>query len=345
MKRSPISTYFAVVVLLQSCLLFASARINYKGLVLTSIDVTPVDGKPNRVTFSGSVSGSLNDQTAVFLENVEQINDKDEDGKRLFEADLVTVARAKEIINNASEDGKGKPLFCIHGFNVQPGGHLKTCKKNVPKFSKGKFTLVPVIWPSKGGVANYGGDRVTNSVGAGRAFKTLKEGIDSFPSKSLLAHSMGNNVLRHAADSDFKFDNIFMAAADVRHDLFHESYIRSGDEYEKKDGLRLTQMLAKDAFGSLKGKIYILFNGSDYALLGSGWNPRNWVTRIGSVGNAKERTRFGGWRDNHDLIDSEIPQNCIENIGANSLLPLAQKFAHSYQFNDPVVKIYQDKHF
>ena len=213
MKRSPISTYFAVVVLLQSCLLFASARINYKGLVLTSIDVKPVDGKPNRVTFSGSISGSLDDKTAVFLENIDQINEKDEEGKRLFEADLVTVARAKQIINDASEDGKGKPLFCIHGFNVQPGGHLKTCKKNAPKFDKGKFCLVPVIWPSKGGVTNYGGDRETNSVGAGRAFKILKQGIDNFPSKSLLAHSMGNNVLRHAADSKFKFDNIFMAAA------------------------------------------------------------------------------------------------------------------------------------
>jgi len=76
---------------------------------------------------------------------------------------------------------------------------------------KGKFMLVPVIWPSAGGV-KYSSDRV-NASGAGNAFKTLKKGIDSFPRKSLLCHSMGNFVLRHAADATFKFDNIFMAAA------------------------------------------------------------------------------------------------------------------------------------
>ena len=173
----------------------------------------PVEGTERTVTFSGSIAGKANDATATFLENVRQINDTDEDGKRLFEAETLTVKEAKAIISNGdSEEGEGKPLFCVHGFSTQPGTHLKRLNDAAKKFNKGKFMLVPVIWPSAGGPENYGSDRLT-APGAGNAFKTLKKGIDSFPRKSLLCHSMGNFVLRHAADETFKFDNIFMAAA------------------------------------------------------------------------------------------------------------------------------------
>jgi hypothetical protein len=214
------SLSLALAVFAQTCIV--TFAIHYDGLVLTSIDVKPAGStdNPNRVTFSESIQGSASDTTATFLKNVKQINEKDEDGKPLFEGETISVREAKKIINEASSDGgKGKPLFCIHGFNVTPGSHLKECQEQCKnKFNKGKFTLVPVIWPSKGGITNYGGDQGT-SPGAGRAFKTLKRGIDSFPGKSLLSHSMGNYVLRHAADGKFKFDNIFMAAA-VREKLY-----------------------------------------------------------------------------------------------------------------------------
>ena len=98
-----------------------AARIIYDGLVLTSIDVKPVEGTERTVRFSGSIAGRADDDTATFIEKVRQINDSDEDGKRLFEAETVTVARAKEIINGDLEGGDGKPLFCVHGFNTQPG--------------------------------------------------------------------------------------------------------------------------------------------------------------------------------------------------------------------------------
>jgi hypothetical protein len=199
------------VLLAQTCII-ALGRITYDGLVLTSIDVKPVDGTERTVTFSGSIAGKANDATATFLENVRQINDTDEDGKRLFEAETLTVKEAKAIISNGdSEEGEGKPLFCVHGFSTQPGTHLKRLNDAAKKFNKGKFMLVPVIWPTSD--ANYWSVADTNAPGAGKAFKTLKRGIDSFPRKSLLCHSMGNIVLRHAADENFKFDNIFMAAA------------------------------------------------------------------------------------------------------------------------------------
>ena len=127
-------------------------RINYDGVVLTSINFERKPGTDKTVTFSGygSIKGSADDQTATFLHKINQINDKDEGGKRLFQAEILTVAEAKKIINEGGEGGnEGKPLFCIHGFSVQPGYHLKKLKNlNQKKFTKGKFILVPVIWPS-----------------------------------------------------------------------------------------------------------------------------------------------------------------------------------------------------
>jgi hypothetical protein len=211
MKNASLISFIALFLQLFTV---ALGRITYDGLVLTSIDVTPSPTKEGYVRFSGGKLGRSDDDTATFLTDIKQINDKDEGGERLFEAKKLTVSEAKAIINNASADGEGKPLFCVHGFNVQPGTHLKNFKDSVNgKFNQGKFMPVPVIWPSKGGVNNYWGDRGNSAPGAGQAFKTLKRGVDSFPSKSLLCHSMGNFVLRNAADEKFRFDNIFMCAA------------------------------------------------------------------------------------------------------------------------------------
>ena len=197
----------------------ASAGYFYKGLALTSIDViktgdTSEGGNP-LVHFDGSIKGRADNDDATFLKNIKEV--KDATGKKVLEAEKLTVAQAKAIINQASSDGKGKPLFCIHGFTVQPRSHLKAINEaTVDGFNQGKFMPIPVMWPSGGKasriISSYLGDRKT-SPGAGNGFKSLKKALDSFPSKSLLAHSMGNRVLRHAADSKFKFDNIFMVAA------------------------------------------------------------------------------------------------------------------------------------
>lgn len=332
-----------LVVLVQTCII-VSARINYEGLVLTSIDVKPIDGQPNRVKFSGKIKGKKDDDDAVFLKNVIQTNDRDEDGERLFEAVKVSVSEAKKIIDKASEDGRGKPLFCIHGFNVQPGSHLNSCKKHQVKFNQGKFMLVPVIWPSDGGVSNYLGDRYGNSMGAGEALKSLKKGFDCFPSKSLLAHSMGNRVLRFAANAKFKFDNIFMAAADVPHDLFNKSYIQSSDDpnSEKKDGLLITKMLSRDRSNKPKGKVHVLTNSNDYALTGSNW--LNWKPRLGAVGAGYSRNWRGAFRFDPKNFDDEIPEGCIETKHCNPLLGITEKFKHGYHFNLFAVKFYQEKH-
>lgn len=309
--------------------------MNYNGLVLTTIDVQKAPDS-DRVRFSGSIQGTETDTTATFLTNVTEIS------RNQFEADEVSVEKAKDIIQQrdggegSAESSSIKPLFCIHGFWVEPGTHLKSIaeeQKNL--FDRGQFMLVPVIWPNKGGV-RYGRDRVKASPGAGRALQSLKNEIDSFPRKSLLCHSMGNNVLRHAADAKFKFDNIFMAAADVRHDLFHKSYIRGGDEDERKDGLEICGMLSDPQ----RGKVHVLTNGADYALLGSSYNPRNWVTRLGLVGNARVKKWWGGWRDDDSLTDDEI-KGCVVNKDCNSELPIFLKVSHAYQFKSFAVQYYR----
>ncbi len=201
-----------ITILAQACIV-ALGFVTYDGLVLTSIDVEAVPNTERTVRFSGTIAGRVDDETATFLENVRQINDTDEAGKRLFEAETVSVARAREIINEGVQGGAGKPLFCIHGWSIQPGQHLQDLQAAGKKFDQGKFTLVPVIWPTRQGLFNYLSDQETSAAGAGKAFMTIKKGIDNFPSKSLLCHSMGNFVLRNAAFEKFKFDNIFMVAA------------------------------------------------------------------------------------------------------------------------------------
>jgi len=303
--------------------------MNYEGLVLTTIDVVDAPNS-DRVRFSGSIQGSESDTTATFLSNVKEMKETG-----MFEADRVSVDQAKSIIRESY--GGSKPLFCIHGFWTEPGTHLKDVAKKQENFNEGRFMLVPVIWPNAGGV-KYGRDRVKASPGAGKALQTLKTEIDSFPRKSLLCHSMGNNVLRHAADAKFKFDNIFMSAADVRHDLFHTSYIRGGDEDERKDGLQICGMLSDPQ----KGKVHVLTNGADYALLGSSYNPRNWITRLGLVGSAREKKWWGGWRDNESLTDDEI-KGCIVNKDCNSKLPIFRKGAHSYHFDPFAVAYFREQ--
>ena len=198
--------HFLTLLLAIVSLTVIEAKFGYDGLVLTSIDVKakPIDGRPNRVEFYGDMNdGTNDDDTAVFLTNITMKTREDEEGRLVLEGDVVDP---KEVPVDL------KPLLCIHGFNVSPMKHMEECKK-AQKFTE-EFTPIPVIWPAKGNsLLNYPDKRVTESVGAGKAFKTLNKYACKFRSKSLHAHSMGNRVLRYAADAGFTFDNIFMVGA------------------------------------------------------------------------------------------------------------------------------------
>jgi len=349
MKTKGTSSFTLAIFLLQVWSV-ASAGYFYKGLALTSYDViktgdTSEEGNP-LVHFDGTIKGKADDKDATFLKNIKEV--KDATGKKVLEAEKLTVAQAKAIINQASSDGEGKPLFCIHGFSVQPRGHLKKIKEaSVDLFNQGKFMPIPVMWASEGGLAfpaNYFDDRKT-SPGAGNGFKSLKEALDSFPSKSLLAHSMGNRVLSYAADSKFKFDNIFMVAADVRHDIFRKDYINSGDANDDNrtelHGKKICSMLTSGSNGKPKGKVYVLVNGADHALTGSALYKKS---RLGVIGAHYRRNWTPRWTEDKKVTHPDIV-DCIENVGCNSKFSLLEKMAHSYQFYPQIVPIYQEKHF
>lgn len=291
----------------------------YEGLVLTSIDMRDGDG-PGKVEFDNEISGKKDDSDAVFIKNIKVV--REEGGgwfsapKKIYEADLVNLDEA-----NSAVDGMGKkPLLCIHGFNVEPDAHLTSCNEAVGKFEK--FALIPVIWPSEGSTTSYGTDQDKNTVGAGKAFKTLSKIAAKFPNKSLMAHSMGNRVLRMAASENFQFDNIFMVAADVDNDLFQENYIK-----DKSDqGLKISSMLSDKG-----GKIYVAHNRLDFALLPSSTIFANNYTRLG-VNGAAHRDGI------HPAIKGKI-----ENMNANESLSFFNKASHSYALTDFMVKYYESK--
>ena len=106
MKNASLISFIALF--LQLCTVALGGRITYDGLVLTSIDVTPSPTKEGYVRFSGGKMGRSDDDTATFLTDIKQINDKDEDGERLFEAKKLTGSEVKAIINNNFADGEGK---------------------------------------------------------------------------------------------------------------------------------------------------------------------------------------------------------------------------------------------
>ena len=147
-----------------------------------------------------------------------------------------------------------------------------------------------MIWPTAGGVTKYVLDR-DNSEIAGLALKSMLEYSKRFPRKSLLAHSMGNRVLRYAADSKFEFDNIFMVAADVDADIFNQECTgerwwtklsqKLGREDRSEDGRNIINML-KDG-----GKVHVLHNHLDKALWISWlqkWFKSGTKKRLGSNG-------------------------------------------------------------
>ena len=297
-----------------------AANTPYPGIVLTSMDVKYIDeeSNPKRVEFSGRIKQKEGDTDTAILKNVVEVRKEGNFWNRvpIFQADEVSVSELKASVK--------KPLLCIHGFDVQPGSHLARCREVREKFKN--FDLLPVIWPSDGGLPRYWGDR-ENSKNAGEAFQSLLKFAGMFPRKSLLAHSMGNRVLRFAANGNFKFDNIFMAAADVNNKMFDKDYIDSteGDpEGRRDDGLQFVKMLRK-----ANSKIYVLHNRQDYALTGST------IVKLGTG-----RLGASGVPD-MDKVHPDI-KGKVENINAGQKwLNWTPNFAaHSYQFSDEAIDFY-----
>jgi len=278
------NTFFVLFILSVSALTECLAK-KYGNLhVVTSMDVTYPDEKnhPKRVEFDSVLSKknlekyASDEHEAHLITNVVFIKNK-----KKFQADIADISKAERF-------RKKKPLFCIHGINVSAEKHLTQCSKHKDKFKK--FEVVPVIWPiyqqplwkkiyNLGITAEYQFDKKIAKAAA-LAFKEyMDDHKGQLSSKSVMAHSMGNRVLRYACEghdgNNSRFDNIFMCAAAVSLKMFN------ADRAERKGGLCVEKTL-KD---SPHSKIYVLYNPKDKALQASEFNkivkePIRAITRL-----------------------------------------------------------------
>jgi esterase/lipase superfamily enzyme len=150
------------------------------------------------------------------------------------------------VFNNLRISGYQQLLFYIHGFNVAPEAAINGAKRLqslLDSRKSGAYGVIPIIWASEVSPVNMGERYITDQVtsdSSGVAFarllmmfldwqtrpETTMQGYEPCTVRlNLLAHSMGNRVLRQAY-LDLKkhynipqlpmiFRNIFLVAADL----------------------------------------------------------------------------------------------------------------------------------
>jgi len=323
---------------------------NYPGLVLTCIPVEERDD--GRVYFNEK---DENSGKGTFLKDIKQSNKSNKAGQCEFSALKVEIEEAKANISY------GTPLFCVHGFNVEPSESLFSnpgCYKSAyDNFAKNKkYYPVPVIWASEGNTLRYNFDQENNSMNAGKELFNFVNSIDNstFPRKSLLMHSMGNHSVFNAACGeetapDVQFENIFLVAADIPHDVFHDkpnnNYRWSdngkyfGRKKEKAENM-LQMMDRTKGENIIKGKICVVHHRGDRALFFS--EKKNWETRIGDVGHAMQRRWWGGWSYTPSLGDPKF-KDVIENKDFSKKRTTDWLTKHSYHFDDLAIEYYESK--
>lgn len=332
----------------------------YEGLICTSIKVEVHPDDPTLRTFS-EADNNAKDGAGVFLKNVKlREGSSTKSNEREFVATHVDKDNAKLLVESRCAKGDGKPLFCVHGFNVEPYDALVESKQAYEDFDDDKiFYLIPVLWASGGGLTQYDDDKWVRSVNAGNALRKLFDGMDeTFPSKSILAHSMGNFVLYNGAIEPINahFDNIFHVAADISYDIYHKNV----NSDKKARARNIFNMLSLGDDNKPKGKIYNLINGGDLALTASSWLP-TWTpivggsgeTRIGQVGAGvvKKRRWFSlgvayNWVQESSILESDY-SGYIETFDVGELVDwkkLGDSNKHSYQFDVVAIDFYESKH-
>lgn len=349
----------------------------FDGFVVTSIDYKRIGTteRPNLIEFSESTPGNEEEQywiparrkkhnkelvdAATFLKNVTYVDGKDKDGSRRYEAESLTIEKAEEEFvekykNKHGEDADIKPFFSVFGYSGEAGYILNTCTKAQENFDRPynncevKNVIIPVIWPSAGNMLWYLEDRDENAPEAAKELSMLVQGTlenaNVFKSKNLLCHSMGNRIFRMAADAKVKFDNIFMAAADIRHDIFREEYISraTNEESVEMEGMHIFKMLEKGEDDKPKGKIYCLYNPYDVPLGAVSPIANNGLHRLGTTGigayDPNSLTQFVWPIDEEKFIHPEIHGH-TENFDATDELPTQGE--HSYSNMWFAIKYYR----
>lgn len=244
-------------------------------------------------------------------------------GTDLGQSTLGSSKTFEEVRNQMSVAGSDTIIF-IHGYNVSFRDALDSAlrmKRNLSKLGDTNVNVALFSWPSDGTLfpwLAYASDR-RDAAASGPAFaRGLLKAGDFLRSLSgdeacdravhLVAHSMGNYVLRHALQHMVKetssrllrlFDHIFLLAADEDDDAF---------EHDHK--LRLLPNLCKQA--------HVYFNRGDMAMAVSDATKGN-PARLGADG---ARVPFQLPARVHQIDCSTVVQGFKE---------------HSYYINEPRV--------
>jgi len=345
----------------------------FDGFVVTSIDYKKIGTRecPNLVEFSESTVGNeeaaLNEEdrkkhnqelvdAATYLKNVKFVGGKDEEGSRIFTGESLTIDKVEEEFVQ-KYGSKAKPFFSVFGYSGEAGYIMDTCSKSQLIFDEqtkaegweARNIIIPVIWPSNGSVlpTEYLRDKVENIPEAEKEFSMLIEGTlanaNVFKSKNLLCHSLGNRLLSKTANGSVKFDNIFMAAPDVRHNLFDKKFIERVEDEDHMQGMNIFKMLAQNDKGEQKGKIYCLYNPSDYAL-----NSKDTLTysvvSLGTVGIGSYDSWGPGWSfDEKKYLHPEIYGHTENKDVYYECKKEGYPFSHSYSYYRFAVMHYGEK--
>ena len=111
--------------------------------------------------------------------------------------------------------------------------------------------------------------------------------------------------------------------------MFDKDYIEEGARNE--DGIRIAKMIKNK-----QGKIYVLYNPTDLALIGSSLLKFPFTTRLGTTG-AKE----SGDKIHPELRDKVSSYNYRDNH--LSTRGWFSRFEHNYHFDPPAMEFFNSK--
>lgn len=180
-------------------------------------------------------------------------------------------------------------LLFIHGFNVSFEDAIESAAKMAEQYAGFKYkpNMFVFSWPSDGKVTNYFNDRhdaEASGYAFARGLMKLSGFLKSCSKKDLcyhkvhlMAHSMGNYVLRHALQQALK-----IADAESLSRLFDEIILTAADE--DNDAFEFDYKLAR--LPDLAQRITVYFNYGDLALKTSDFTKGN-PDRLGHDGPNK----------------------------------------------------------
>lgn len=222
-------------------------------------------------------------------------------------------------------------LIYIHGFNVDFEEALEAAAEMQERYAlqpchgkKRELLIFAFSWPSHGNALRYINDRRRAEVSGTAVARTIVKAVNFIRSINqkdrcerkihLLAHSMGNYVLRHALQSILNGDLPEIAEAIPRHlpRMFDEVILAAADEDD--DAFELESKLKR--LPELATRVSVYFNRGDRALTGSDIVKMN-PDRLGTDGPRNPR----------------MVSNKITSVDCTHILPGITGLEHSYYKN------------